>query len=504
MSNLLLSASKTTNVGADVTFTVFMTLITVALLLTAVWLVARFICAKKGRNVTKLLVVTVAVGVALRVLVAFFVGGYREDMSAFTAMVDHFMKNGFGGYYAAYGNEVYPLTFYVFAVFGGLGRVFGIPEGSAYLSLMLKLPLIIADVFTAILLYRIGKKFLNSEVGLILAALFCVCPAFFLPSAAWGSTLTLMIPFVLAAFYRLVERKHFEALLAYSLALLVTKEAIYLYPIMLVYYGYHFVNSIIVNVKEKKPVLAAIKDGGECSLAYRLPLYFIGLFLLKYVIALSLVASAYGANPFVFVYRILLAPLADFTRFSLNGPSIFNIFGKNGAALGSSFPNAVFAVCFAVLIAGIAAVVYFSKKNRAIMPLLAAYVFYTLATYFLDSSPLALLPALVLMLAAFPLIKDRRILQIFCVGTIVTVLLPLIVMTDAGYLNMLNSSAVTVGASALTGGGLVVLIICSVLSVAAHLYLTLIAFDITMSNNRRLLDGRNDIGYFEGIKKLFK
>lgn len=50
----------------------------------------------------------------------------------------------------------------------------------------------------------------------------------------------------------------------------------------------------------------------------------------------------------------------------------------------------------------------------------------------------------------------------------------------------------------------VTIIFCSVISVASHLYLTLVAFDITMSNNRKLLGGRNDIGYFEGIKQLFK
>ena len=82
-------------------------------------------------------------------------------------------------------------------------------------------------------------------------------------------------------------------------------------------------------------------------------------------------------------------------------------------------------------------------------------------------------------------------------------------MVNGGFMNMLSASSFV--APSYTGSPLMdagfalgLNIALSVLAVATHIYLTLVTFDISMSNNRKLLSGREDIGYFEGIKKLFK
>ncbi len=508
MRNFFLSAASTANLGADVAFTVIMILLTVAVLFTAIWLIAKFINAPKGVALGKFVIISVSVGVVIRVLCAVFVGGYRPDFTVYNTMLDYFIKNGVAGYYEQNGVVIYPLAFYLIAAFGGLGKIFGIASGSAYLSLMIKIPFVIADVITAVLLYKIAKRYINSQIGVVLSGLYCVCPLFFTASAIWGSALTLLVPMLIASFYFLAEKKHFLALLFYSFALITAKEAMYLYPLFLIYYGYLFVRSIVKNAKNKVQFADALKDG-EYSLAYKLPVYFIGMFLIKYLLALPLTLKDFGANPFGFIHHVLLAPIASLDYFSYNGLSIFNIFGKNAEPLSSSFPDVIFTVCFGVLVAGIVAVVYFSKKNRAVLPLLAAYVLYTLATYFLDSAAMSVLPVAALLLFAFIYMKDRRILQIFSVVTLVMVITSLTAFVTGGYFNMLDASAYVApsytGSVEMTEGfPLVVLIICSVISVAAHLYMTLVTFDITMSNNRKLMNGKTDVGYFEGIKYLFK
>lgn len=508
MRNVLLSAASTANTGADVAFTVIMILITVAVLFTAIWLIAKFINAPKGANLSKFVVISVSVGVVIRVLCAVFIGGYRPDFTVYNTMIDYFIKDGVAGYYAQNGVEIYPIAFYIIAAFGGLGRVFGIASGSAYLSVMIKIPFILADVITAVLLYRLAKRYINSQIGVVLAGLYCVCPLFFTASAIWGSALTLLVPMLIGSFCFLAEKKHFWALLIYAFALITAKEAMYLYPLFLIYYGYLFVRSIVKNAKNKVQFADALKDG-EYSLAYKLPVYFICMFLIKYLLALPLTVVDFKGNPFGFIYNVLLAPLASLNYFSYNGLSIFNIFGKNAEALGSTFPDVVFTVCFGVLISAIVAVVYFSKKNRAVLPLLAAYVLYTLATYFLDANVMSVLPVAALLLFAFIYMKDRRILQIFSVVTIAVVITSLTAFATGGYFNMLDAASFVApsytGSVEMTEGfPLVVLIICSVISVAAHLYMTLVTFDITMSNNRKVMNGNAEVGYFEGIKYLFK
>lgn len=500
MSNLV-SAAAAARPGADITFTVFMVIAAVALLLTAVWLLVRYIDAPKGKKPGKIALIFIAAGAVIRLLCAAFIGGYRPETGKFLQAVDHFIERGPSGYYSAYGTDIYPIAFYLIAVFGGLGKLLGVPSGSAYLTLVIKLPFIAAEVGTAVVLYRIARRYRNSETGVIISALYSLLPVFFVFSGGWGSALCLAFPFILGSFYFLCEKKHFLALSLYAIAMLTAKEAVYIWPIYCVYYVYHFVRSIIALARSQKPFSDAIKDE-ELSLVYKLPVFFVGLFLAKYIVSLPLIISAYHGNPFTFIGKVFLAPLADFDYFAYNGLSIFALFGKNAEFVSSSFPKAVFTVCFAVLVFALAAIVYFSRKNRAVLPLIGAYVYFTLSTYFLGSTAVSLVPALVLLLFSFVYIRDRRLLQVFALNAVLAGTMILATMYNGGYLNM---AAVSAADSAFTsGGGLALVIICALLAVASHLYLTLIAFDLTMSNTLRPLEGDRKISYFRGVGKLFR
>lgn len=502
--------ASTANTGVDVTIIVLMFLLTVATIATAVWLLAKFINAAKGGNVVKYVALSVAAGAIIRLLFAAFIGGNRYDFIDYNTAIDYFAENGVFYYYYKAGVEIYPLSFYMIALFGGIGRALGLASGSAWLTFLVKIPFVIADVCSAVILYKLGKKYVNSEVGAVLAALYSLCPVFVAASGIYGSAITLVVPFVLGSFAMIVEKKHLTAIILYSVAMLTAKEALYLYPIYLIYYGYLFVRAIVACVKYRK---AADKTPdvkpADTDLIYKLPLYLVGAFLFKYVISLPLIAKDYNANPFRFIYRVFLQPLASLKYFSYNGLSIYNILGKNAESINVTFPNVAFTVCFGVLIAAIVAVVYFSKKNRAVLPLLGAYVLFTLVSYFPDSTPMSVIPMLALLILSFIYTKDRRVLQVFGVVAIACVLTSMSAMAYGGYFNMLDLKKFTstsyVGSPALSGGpGLVIVIFSSIISVAAHLYFTFAAFDITMSNNRKLLPGKKDIGYFEGVARLFR
>lgn len=72
MNGFLFSVASTANIGAGVAFTVIAVIFTFAVLLTAVWLLARFIGADKSENAVRYVVALVAAGVVLRFLTAFF------------------------------------------------------------------------------------------------------------------------------------------------------------------------------------------------------------------------------------------------------------------------------------------------------------------------------------------------------------------------------------------------------------------------------------------------
>lgn len=509
MGNNIVSVASTTKLGGNVVFTVLMILATVAVLLTAVWLIVRFLGYEKGRKLGKVAAIVIAVGAVVRILCAVFIGGYRNDMNVYNEMLDYFLKNGVSGYYKTSGVAVFPLTFYFTALFGGLGRILGFTAGSSVMALMIKFSFIIADVVTATLLYKIAKRYVNSEVAVVIAGVFSLCPVFFLSSGAWGTELSLAAPFVVGSMYALIDKKPFFAMLWFALATLVTKACVYLFPLYIVYYGFKFFASLVANVKltEKKAFAERLNDGA-LSLAFKLPVFFIATYLIKYLVALPLMIGTVGASPFKMTLLLTLKPLVSNAHFSYNGLSIFNIFGKNAVAVGNAFPQVVFVVCFGVLIAAIVGLVYFSKRNRAVFPLIAAYISFTLTTYFVGASAVGTLLSIVLLLMSFIYVKDVRIIRVLSVSSVLYVIITLTVMTSAGYLNAYGSAsfgATYAGSAVLSDRfGFVVLIFTSIVSILNHVYLTLVTFDISMSNNRKLLSANPQAKYFDGIKKLFK
>ena len=190
-----------------------------------------------------------------------------------------------------------------------------------------------------------------------------------------------------------------------------------------------------------------------------------------------------------------------------NSLGIFNLFMRNGKALNSRFPSVVFAVLFGVIITGIVLLVYLSKKNRANLVFLSAYILLTLATYFVGFNEFGLLGALFLLLTAFLLIRDKRILLLFGVLSLAVTVNATAVMASAEYFNnnvaYYFSAPGYAGSELLRGGAVAVTIVCSVLAVLAHLYATMVLLDISMSNKRKVLPYAENATFGKAMALLF-
>ncbi|MDR0426032.1 MAG: hypothetical protein LBH24_02560 [Clostridiales bacterium] len=498
----LFAAAETVS-AADIAIAVAMLVLTVIVALTAVWLLSRFISKGKGRFLVAPLVCILAGGLVIRLVFSLTVTGFREDISRMAEVAGRMFGGTLTGYYAQGGTDIYPISFYVLGLFGGICRAAGLSVDSVFTAMCLKLPLILADVGTALILYLAARRFANDHVGLVLAGLYMFCPAFFVLSGIWGNPIVLLFVPLLLSLYMLVTKRSFAAIMLYSLCLLIHADAMYLYPAYLLYYGWQFIKAVRKAVRAKKSAGELWRDKA-LSAVFRLPLYFVLAFFAKYLVSMPFAVADFGGNPFAFVSGLFLKPLVEVSVYSQNGISIYNIFTRNGVMMGESFPIVVFVSCFAVLVAAIGCIVYLSKKNRAVLVLYAAFIPYTLVTYYFGFSLAGYMTLIVLLLLAFLLIKDRRILQVIMLTAFCFAMTAMTVLAGAGYLNS-EAGLMTGDYPYLTEGfGLAVMIIGAVVSVAGHIYLTLVLLDISMSNNRRLLTGHPAIGYFAGVKRLFK
>lgn len=503
---------------ASVLYPLMFSLATVGCLLLLIWLCVRGInktdqkkVASEGGaeqhskpiNYTLLLVAFLAVGLILRLIFAFIVKGYRPGVNEVVTLFTKLNSDGFGkNYYSQEGLNIFPLTYYVYSLMGLIYGL-GLNANSVFTALLVKLPLIIADLITAYVLYRLARKYINSFVALVVAGFVCVFPVFVFASSVWGSTYSLLAMCVALTMYFMVNKNFIATIGCYSAAMLCHKSAIYIWPLIAVFVIYNFIKSIMALRAEKHSFTQMLKDT-KTRQVFTVPICVAAFSVLSYLLSLPLMRDAYGAGFFTFIYKIYLQPLGSFENgFGHNSLGIFNVFMRNGAELNARFPVAVFVVLFAVIITGIVLLVYLSKKNRANLVYLAAYSFLTMATYFVGFDEFALLTALVVFLIAFLVVRDKRILAVMGVLSVAVIANASTVMSVAGhYSNAADStlSAITQSATVLSGGYNAVSIVFSVLAVLAHLYATIVLLDISMSNKRKILTGSENATFGEAMK----
>lgn len=474
---------------------------------------ARAVSAVKRVDFTALLLVFLIIGLILRLIFVFAVKGYRPDNNVFIALFEYIKNNGFvSRYYTVNGTGVFPISYYIYAFMGVFYNA-GLTSTSVMTPFLLKLPLVIADLITAFILYKLAEKYVNSYVAIVVAGFVCVFPVFIFASSVWATQYALLTMFLALSLYFVARKNHVALIGCYSAALLTHKDAVYLWPLFAVFVIYSFVKAVICIRAEKIGSFVAIWKNPDTRPAFTIPVSVFGFLIISYLISLPVLIHSFGAGFFTFIYRIYLAPLGSFTNFGHNALGIFNLFMRNGVDIGSKFPKVVFIVLFAAIVTGIVLLVYLSKKNRANLIYLAAYILLTLATYFVGFSEFSLLPVLTILLLAFLLIRDKRILMIFAILSVAIIVNASAVMASAGYYNNLSDYYVGMGditnpeytGSVIFKGGVVAVgIVCSVLAVLAHLYSTIVLLDISMSNKRKLLPTKDNANFGQAMAAFFR
>ncbi len=505
--------------AANVLYPLFFTLCTVAALIGFVWLMIRYIGKKDevvqsadgqearpvAPNFAGLLLLMLTGGLILRLIFAFVGYGYRPDTMTVTRMFDALSANGFGkSYYADNGTLLFPVTYYIYALFGALVKLFGIGHNTIMLAFFIKLPLIIADLVTACLLYRIARKYVNGYVAVTVAGFVCVFPLFIFASSVWATQYSLLAMFTVLSFMFMAEKNFVATTGCYAATLLCHKDAIYLFPLFAVFLIYNLVKACM-QLKGNKVSFRALLADPNLRPVFTIPVSIVGFLPISYLVSLPLMIGSFGAGFFTFLYRLYFKPLGSIGIFGHNALSIFNVFMRNGRELNTRFPTVVFVVLFAVIITGIVLLVYLSKKNRANLVYLGGYIVLTLGIYFIGFSEFGLLSATVLLLMAFLLIRDKRILSVLLLLSLPMMLNAACVMSSANFYNTLPEYDVANASTLLSGaGGTAVSIICSVIAVLSHLYATFVLLDISMSDKRKLLPYAPHAGFADVFKLYFR
>ncbi|MDR1138727.1 MAG: glycosyltransferase family 39 protein [Clostridiales bacterium] len=460
------------NLAGAITLGIVFVAVLIVLAIYSVWGLSRVLAIPNNRNhinvrigkasIKTALAFILVLGIVVRIVASILVAG--DDSLTFTLVqqYNNYQDLGLGGYLTN-GIALYPVSYIINGVFGQIGDVFGDAE---VLSFFLRLPFVLADIASALVLYSITRKYVNKQAAIIVTALFFFNPVFFLNSSIAGQYNSLLILTLLLTFYFLTLRKTAWMIVMYGLSLLIHRDAqIFVAPIA-VYVIYLVVRSIIMLRREGKSGM--FKDRARNSVIV-VPLSIVCVFVGMWLISLPFVANTYGYNPFVFLNRLYIQMIQYFDNYGYNALNLYNLFNRNGEVTAYTFPSLTFGIIFLLLATVIPLVLFLSKRNRANMVLIASFVMLTLGLYFINFTHSTLVPCVALLLLAYVFIKDRRILKV------------LIALSLAISINQLASLAH--GTTLSNGWALGISIVTSIVAIISHIYFTIMILDICMSSN---------------------
>lgn len=366
-----------------------------------------FTDAASSRTAFFLLVVA---GILVRIYKAATYQGFDVDINCWIAWGGRMLAQGPFKFYSADAFCDYPpLYMMVLAIPTAIRELLGQASTSPVGLVLIKSPAIICEVLTGVFIYKVAGKKLGKSMGLLLSAFYLLNPAIIVNSASWGQVDGVLTLLLVLAIYYMIKRKMHIAVFIYLAALLTKPQALEFAPIML----FGAIKGIVDYIKMLK--------GGtpeESANARKQILNFVGSILASLVIFILISLAMQNDQESIFwLFEKYFGTISSYGYASLSAFNFMSLIGgqwtklDNPAIFGISFGALSIILIALVIIA--TAILYFIKfKNRS-MFLIAAFIAAALYCFAGQVHERYLYPALALLLMAYVVHEDRRLLHVF-------------------------------------------------------------------------------------------
>ncbi|MBP5357376.1 MAG: hypothetical protein J6Y68_04440 [Clostridia bacterium] len=512
--NFFISAANTNSLTIGSTLIAILMVLTFAFVLVAVCLSAKYAGVAKSDSVKVgklkpiyILGIIGVLGIIIRILFVFLINGYGYDYSEAYGVANSLRtNNGFLKYTTTYLGTG-PLIGYIYAAFGSLGLAFNLSKDALFMQLLLKLPYVLADIAACAFLYFAVSKYSNKYMALTISGLYFLSPLFFTMSSIWGSPISIYALILLLIGYFFLSKNVFGLVCATAAGLICDATFIFIGIIVAAYLIYLLVIAIIEIIKNK-PSLDAIAKDNTYGNVYFAPICLLLGFMMIYLLSLP-AFFADGVIGIGDVYSQLFIKPLDFnsssgslTQFSRNVLGIFTLFLQNNMEIGEKFPKLLYSGIILALSLALMLITFLNKKNRANLLLIASFVWATVAVYFVGAVEWSLAPSLIVLLLAFAVIKDKRILHVFLMLSSLVLLNALFVMLGGEQFGM----TLVPDKFLMNEDGLfsIFSIVLSVLTVLAHVFFAVVTLDISLTKHRVTFSTDVDSGIGECIKNWYR
>jgi len=187
-----------------------------------------------GRNITKNQYILVSLilffALILRLYLSQF-GGYELDINHFTTWSREVYNNGFSNFYQNTGSDYPPFYIYILWIVGAINNFI---SGDIFSLIILKVPAIIADLATALLIFLIVRKYTTFETSLLSMILYVFNPAIIYNSTIWGQVDSVYTFFLIFAVYEFISKRPTSSAILFGISILTKPQSLVLLPLFII------------------------------------------------------------------------------------------------------------------------------------------------------------------------------------------------------------------------------------------------------------------------------
>ncbi len=345
-----------------------------------------------------------AASFAIIVLYKYYVASLGTDLSSdinsYTLWSQSLATGGIRYFYINT-DCMYPCGYmYVLWAVGKLTLLLNIGFKSTAYLLLLKTPVIISEIITAVLAYRIAKTHLGEKNAAILAMVVMLNPAVLMNTSSWGQADAVYILALVIVFYLLEQKRSYWAAAVFAVSLLIKTQAVLFLPVFGAYYLRLFLRDVSVkkNLKE---------------------------FFISVVVAFLtywLLSIPYMADGGIFwQFKQINSSANHFGYTSLNGFNFYTLFGGNYKVVTDRFiifSYQAWGYIFIIISSLISMALVFMNRKKQALFLIAAFLIGAIFTFGHGMHERYIMPLPILLFFAYIYIKDTRLINLAILYTI--------------------------------------------------------------------------------------
>lgn len=417
-----------------------------------------------------IIALVMASGFLIRFVIAMTLYGYDNVYNSEAANISQI---GISAYYFTNTSVTPPGYIYYLSLYGLLRNAAGINSYMG-ISVMLKLPSILADLGIIYMLFSYGRKYVGDINAGIISLLYAVLPPVFMLNSGWGGTESLALICILGIFISILEKKHIWLLVSTILAVLFSFEAVYILPMVAAYL-------VVVCIKDKKFIYKAVLG---------VLIFFVAFYLLT--LPMSIYNIKIG-NP-MFMFKKYYNVLAASAMACLNNFSLFALIGLNNKI--ASEATFIISIIFVIFVWAYSIYLYVLKRNRLNLILVSAFTMLAINTFAVNQTNAMAVIGTALLLFYAMLSRDKRVYMLTGGFFTLNALNIFSLLDMAGYIgNSINRYVVYAKFDwvQMLGSALMIILIIALMYVC---------FDIASSENRKEIQPLYDTQILEIKKKI--